>query len=91
MYIDDKFSKLLKLYLGEDGVYNFVNSMIEENTAVMTNLKWLKKMLKIVRALLNVGFVIMVMLMVMLKQKIIIISLENREALHIETVISRLK
>ena len=27
--IDDKFSKSFKTYLGEDAVYNFINSMIE--------------------------------------------------------------
>ena len=29
--IDDNFSKIFKTYLGEDAVYNFVNSMIEES------------------------------------------------------------
>ena len=29
--VHDKFSKLFKTYLGEDAVYNFINSMIEEN------------------------------------------------------------
>ena len=29
--VDDKFSKPFKLYLGEDAVYNFINSMIEES------------------------------------------------------------
>ena len=29
--VDDKFSKLFKSYLGEDTVYNFINSMIEES------------------------------------------------------------
>ena len=28
--VDDKFSKPFTLYLGEDTVYNFVNSMMEE-------------------------------------------------------------
>ena len=27
----DKFSKSFELYLGEDAVYNFINSMIEES------------------------------------------------------------
>ena len=27
--VDDKFSKPFKIYLGEDAVYNFINSMIE--------------------------------------------------------------
>ena len=29
--VDDKFNKLLKLYLGEDAVYNFISSMIKES------------------------------------------------------------
>ena len=29
--VDDKFSKPFKSYLGEDAVYNFINSMIKEN------------------------------------------------------------
>ena len=29
--VDDKFTKLFMTYLGEDAVYNFINSMIEEN------------------------------------------------------------
>ena len=40
------------------------------------------------RILLNVGSVIMIVLMVMLKQKIIVISSENVEVLHIEIIIS---
>ena len=27
--VDDNFSKLFKIYLGEDAVYNFINNMIE--------------------------------------------------------------
>ena len=29
--VDDRFRKLFRSYLGEDAVYNFVNSMIEES------------------------------------------------------------
>ena len=29
VYVDDKFSKFLKSYLGEDTAYSFINSMIE--------------------------------------------------------------
>ena len=29
--VDDKFSKLLKAYLGKDSAYNFINNMIEES------------------------------------------------------------
>ena len=31
VYVDDKFSKPFKSYLGEDAVYNFISSMIEKN------------------------------------------------------------
>ena len=30
VYVDDKFSKPFKLYLGEDAVFNFISSMIKE-------------------------------------------------------------
>ena len=45
-------------------------------------------MMKILRALLNVGSMIIFMLMVMLKEEIIVISLENIEAQHVEIVVS---
>ena len=35
VYVDDKFSKLFKTYLGEDVVYNFNKSMIEESNITM--------------------------------------------------------
>ena len=44
--------------------------------------------MKILRTLLNVEFVIMIILIMMLKQEIIVISFENIEVLHIETVVS---
>ena len=31
VYVNDKFSKLFKSYLGEDAVYNYISSMIEES------------------------------------------------------------
>ena len=31
VYVDDKFSKNFKTYLGEDAIHNFINSMIEES------------------------------------------------------------
>ena len=31
MCVDDAFSKRFKPYLGEDAVYNFINSMVEES------------------------------------------------------------
>ena len=43
--------------------------------------------MKILRTLLNVEFVIMIILIMMLKQEINVISLENIEVLHIETVL----
>ena len=46
--------------------------------------------MKILRTLLNVEFVIMIILIMMLKQEINVISLENIEVLHIETVVSTL-
>ena len=49
--VDDKLSKLVKTYLGKDTVYNFINSMIEENKYT----------------LLNVGSATMIMLIMMLK------------------------
>ena len=30
VYVDDKFSKPFKAYLGKDAVYDFINSIIEE-------------------------------------------------------------
>ena len=44
--------------------------------------------MKILMTLLNVGSVIIIILIMMLKQEIIVISLENAEALRIEIVIS---
>ena len=44
--------------------------------------------MKILRTLLNDEFVIMIILIMMLKQEINVISLENIEVLHIETVVS---
>ena len=43
--------------------------------------------MKILRTPLNVEFVIMIILIMMLKQEINVISLENIEVLHIETVL----
>ena len=31
IFVEDKFSKPSKTYLGKDAVYNFIKSMIEEN------------------------------------------------------------
>ena len=46
--------------------------------------------MKILKTLINVGFVLIFMLRVMLKYEIIVISLENIEALHKEIVIPML-
>ena len=46
LYVDDKFSKRFKSYLGKNAVYNFINSMIRESNyrcKVMKNI--LKKSL----------------------------------------------
>ena len=37
--VDDKFSKSFKLYLGEDAVYNFINSMVEESNCCSNIMK----------------------------------------------------
>ena len=47
-------------------------------------------MMKILKTLINVGFVLIFMLRVMLKYEIIVISLENIEALHKEIVMPML-
>ena len=46
--------------------------------------------MKILKTLMNVGFVLIFMLRVMLKYEIIVISLENIEALHKEIVMPML-
>ena len=72
--IDDKFSKPFKSYLGEDPVYNFINSMVAENKFYTDIKKYFNKELvmtkeddEILKTLINVGFVIMLILRVMLK------------------------
>ena len=78
--IGDKFSKPFKTYLGEDAVYNFINNMMKESKyysdvikkpILLKNLWWLKKAMKILRTLLNVGSVTMIVLIIILKQEII--------------------
>ena len=63
---------LLGSYLGKNVVYNFINSMIEESKYCKDLMKKdfnkkLKKMIKILKTLLNAGFAIMFILMVILK------------------------
>ena len=36
VFVDDKFSKPFKTYVGEDAVYNFINLMIEESDDILT-------------------------------------------------------
>ena len=52
--VDDQFSKLFKSYLGRDGVHKFIT------------IDKLKKMMKILKALQNVEFVIILLLKIML-------------------------
>ena len=77
MFVDGRFSTLsvvLVSYLGEDTVYNFINSLVEESTYCTDVMKkhfneklvMTKRDLNILRTLLNVGFVTMVMLMMKL-------------------------
>ena len=57
MCVDDKCSKPFKFYLGQEAVYNFVNnSMIKESKYCTDMMK--KKMMKILKTLVSVGFVI---------------------------------
>ena len=72
LYVYDEFSRLFKTCLGEDAVYNFINSLIEENkywseVIRMHCSKELVMKMKILRTLLNVGCVIMILLIIMLK------------------------
>ena len=71
--VDDKFSKPCKSYLGEDSIYNFISSMKEESKYCSNVVKKYfnkelvhHKTMKILRTLLNVGYVIMVILTLML-------------------------
>ena len=73
--VDDKFSEPLNSYSDQDAVYNFINSMFKESkylfevtkTHFNKKLVMTKKMMQVLRTLLNVGSVIILMLMVMLK------------------------
>ena len=63
------------IYLDEDAVYNFISSMIEESKYCSDVMKkhfnkellMTRKTMKILRTLLNVGSVIMIILIMMLK------------------------
>ena len=73
--VNDKFSKLFKTYLGEGAVYNFINSIIEESKYCSDVMKkhFNKELLmtcddlRILRTQLNVGSLLMIMLIMMLK------------------------
>ena len=75
--VDDKISKLFKSHLGTDAVDNFINGMIEESKCCSDVMKkhFSKELVMIkeddqvlmIKTLLNVGSVIMLMLMVILK------------------------
>ena len=70
--VNDKFSKPFKSYLGEDKVYNFINSMVDESKCCNDVMKkhFYRELVMIMTIqcnLLNAGFVIMLMLKVMLK------------------------
>ena len=65
--VDDKFSKSFKLYVDENVVCNFISSMVQESKycndkmkIILTkNYQCLKKIIKILRTLPNVGSVIL--------------------------------
>ena len=73
--IDDKLSKSFKTYLGKDTVYNFNSCIITESkycsemmkNILTKNFWWLKKTMKILRTLHNIGSVTMIILIMMLK------------------------
>ena len=73
-YLRIKFSKPFKSYLDEDSFYNFINSMVEESKYCSEVMKKHFNKEPVVTKkdnedfnLLNVGSVIILMLMVMLK------------------------
>ena len=72
--VDDKFSKPFKSYLGKHAVYNFISSMIEESKYCSDIMKEhpnkklvMMIVMMILKTLLNVGSVIRITLMVMVK------------------------
>ena len=78
MCIDDKFSKPFKWYLGENSVYNVISSLIKKSKYCRDAMKNISTennkelvMTKLhnehIENSTNVGFLIMIMLMVMLK------------------------
>ena len=70
---DDQFSKSCKSYIDKDAIHKFIISICLKKVTIVAmwwknilimNLWWLKKTINILRALLNAGFVV-VMMMVM--------------------------
>ena len=72
--VDDKLSKPFKSYLGKDAVYNFISSMIEESKYCSDVMKkrfnkelvMTKEDKEYLRTQLNLGFVIMIILIMMI-------------------------
>ena len=99
MCVDVEFSKTFKTYLGKNSVCNFISSMIEESKFCNEVIKKHFNKQLVMTKEGNEDFknsteclisesVIVIMLILMLKYVIIVISLENIEALHIEIVLS---
>ena len=79
----DKFTRPFKTYSMHIAVTTWENISRK-------NLWWLRKAIKILKNLLNVGSGTMIMLIMMLKYEIIVISPKYVEALRIEIVIPAL-
>ena len=80
--------KLFKSELYKDVVYNFINSRIEESEYCIDMMrKYFHKKLVMTTKFLNCDNFLLLM---MLKQEIIVISLETIKALHLEIIISTL-
>ena len=77
--VDDEFSQSFKIYLGEDVLYNFINSMTKESKYCIEVIKkHFSKELVMTKEdnddfnnSTNVGFVTMIMLIMMLKARVI--------------------
>ena len=73
--VDNNISKSFKLYLSENAIYNFISSMTKESKHCSDvrkkhfskELLMTKKIMKILRTQLNVGSVVMIILIIMLK------------------------
>ena len=93
---DDKFSKSFGSNLSQDVLHTFIMIVIKVlNIAVMRwksilidQLLWPKIMMKILTALQNVGFIIILLLTMILKYEIIVTSVKIIEVLDTELLIS---